>query len=533
MPAQKIRAFIQCFKKLASTRTATIFLFCTVIVFVPIKSAHAQSINEAVSHIISPDSSIEMLGSFDGPEIESFIIAGEERNAGSHQLAPAEMAQASAVLATSTEISIVYNTSDCRGTTTAWPSNAATALEQAAEVWEGLINSTVEIVVVACWRTDLNNTVIGSASTRTYDGGFFNAPVGNTFYPNALANAIIGDDPFPSIPEVRANFNANLNWYFDPNGVPAANQYDLTTVAIRNLAHGLGFSGTAYVANNMGYWGFPAFSRPMIFDHFTEDGAGQSITNYSYGSEALGNALQGGAGGLFFNGPNTLAANGGNPAPLNAPSIWDNNASHDFLDDSFDGTADDLMTHTLSPGQFFRTLGPVTVGILADIGWPQPSRVNMTESLGSFSYDPIPEPDAQLGTLSITFNFQYVGTSPLSAVKVLVTTSNQAKLKDSYPTVQKTFIGDGGVGTLMHVPNDNLPDANNTPAAFNGGETLAIPFNILINSAPWGLNFELYASNDSLTRAASLEPLLRFSLDSSMIDVDYVQPQIYLPFFGQ
>lgn len=461
------------------------------------------------------------------PEVEVFVMAGTSPAAVSRPVTAAGLTGAPNATAT---ITIEYNAQDCLGTLDTWPVAAQAALARAAEIWETLVNSNVEIVIAACWRTDLDADVLGSASTRFFQAIVNNSPTAGNFYPDALANAIGGFDILPDRPDMRANFNSTKNWHFDPDTAPAADEFDLTTVALREIAHGLGFLGTGYVQDSLGYWGFEAIRTPLIFDRFTEDGTGTPITDRNNGTDVLRQALEGELGGLFFNGPHTVAANGGIPAALNAPSPWDPNASQDFLAASFDGTANDLMTHTLNTGEAFRQPGPVTLGILADIGWPQDVRNHMTDALGNFSYDPTPVPNGQLGTLIINLGFTYNNPLPLSAVKFLVTTASNARLADAYPENEKTFFDTGGVNTLQNVPNSLLPGGTET---FTQTETLTVPFNVLINEAPWAINFEMYASSDPLNRSRGGESLLRFSLDSSMFDIRYIRSRLYLPLVGQ
>jgi len=213
---------------------------------------------------------------------------------------------------------------------------------------EQLINSNQAIVVDACWRSDLAPDILGSARATDFRQNFTNAPIANTGYPMALANALASSDLNGSISEITVNFNSTFSWYFGVDANTPASQYDFASVVLHEVGHGLGFAGLGRVdtGNNacgtstIGDGCIAPSGTPQAYDRFTEDGNGTRLLNYGNPSAALGNALTGNAGGVFFDGANASAANGAR-VPLYTPRVWEQGSSYSHDDDLLIGTPGD------------------------------------------------------------------------------------------------------------------------------------------------------------------------------------------------
>jgi uncharacterized repeat protein (TIGR01451 family) len=251
-----------------------------------------------------------------------------------------------------------------------WTPQAQAAFQHAVDIWASIIQSSVPIMIEAEW-TALPSGVLGGAGPADYARNFPAAPQSNTWYPIALANALAGSDLSPSYPDVDAVFNSNFSdWYFGTDGNPPSGRYDFTSVVLHEIGHGLGFSGTADVSGNLGSWG-SGTSSPDIFDRFPENAVGQTLFDFPNYSAALADQLTGGGGGLFFDGPNAVAGNGGAPPKLYAPYPWENGSSYAHLDENtFDNTPHALMTPSIGSGEALHNPGAVTLGIFQDLGWP-------------------------------------------------------------------------------------------------------------------------------------------------------------------
>ena len=55
-----------------------------------------------------------------------------------------------------------------------------------------------------------------------------------------MANKLSGIDLAPNDDDIVANFNSSFNWYLGTDG-NAGMQFDLMTVVLHELGHGLGF----------------------------------------------------------------------------------------------------------------------------------------------------------------------------------------------------------------------------------------------------------------------------------------------------
>ena len=134
----------------------------------------------------------------------------------------------------------------------------------------------------------------------------------------------------------------------------------------------MGFAGSMVVLNNgQGLWGLGS-GIPFSYDRLAEDGSNRSLLNegtYPNPSVQLANALQ--SNNVNFVGSEAMTANGSADVPLYAPATWVQGTSYSHLDSSYGATSDALMIGFLSRGVAIQSLGPVTQGLMQDIGWNQ------------------------------------------------------------------------------------------------------------------------------------------------------------------
>ena len=249
---------------------------------------------------------------------------------------------------------------------TGFPAAAERAFAAAVETWSCRIASDVPIRIEASW-TDLAGSTLGSAGpflVRNFDG----APVRNTWYAAALADAIAGES-LDGGPDIQAEFNRTFgNWHFDPGTVPAPDEYDLYTVVLHELAHGLGFIGGVRVENGVGVvGGEDAPDGPFIYDRFTRDASGTPLLALPAPSTVLADVLR---SSVTFGGAAAVQTLGG-AAPLYAPDRWQEGASYSHLEESAfaTGTPDGLMTPFIGRGETVDVPGGAVCAVLADMGW--------------------------------------------------------------------------------------------------------------------------------------------------------------------
>ena len=254
---------------------------------------------------------------------------------------------------------------------------AKTAFQAAVDVWSVMLTSRVTIRVTAHW-TPLAPGVLGSAGPETFLRDFSAAPVAATWYPVALANTLQGSDLSPGNPHITANFNSNFaNWYLGTDGLTPPDRFDLMSVVLHELGHGLGFVGSMNMSNNgAGSWGLGT-GFPIIYDRFTENLQGQQLLDtalFPNPSAALAGQLQ--SNQLLFDGPHTRARNGTSPVRIYAPITWQQGSSFSHLNEvTFpSGNANSLMTPQIGMGEAIHAPGPIGLGVLHDLGW-QPNMV--------------------------------------------------------------------------------------------------------------------------------------------------------------
>jgi hypothetical protein len=125
--------------------------------------------------------------------------------------------------------------------------------QQAAAIWGALLPSAVPIhvstsmVALPCMA---NSGTLAVTGPTTAHRDFPAAPLANTWYPQALANAIAGTDLDPADPDIETQFNSALGgagcltgttFYLGLDGHPSPVQIDMLTVVLHELSHGLGF----------------------------------------------------------------------------------------------------------------------------------------------------------------------------------------------------------------------------------------------------------------------------------------------------
>jgi hypothetical protein len=260
------------------------------------------------------------------------------------------------------------------------PAEAITALEYATDLWGDWITSTVPIDVSVCWTSVLNcsGDALACGGPTGYYANFPGAPLIHVQYPAALANALSGADLDPTRVDIMVSFQSGVGWSFS-TGERAAGE-DFVSVALHELAHGLGFIGNMYVDYSVGFCGDGAYGYlypcPTPYDWFVVDSGGTPLLSYrTPDPRDLGALLKSDAN---FGGPNTVAAGAGS-ARLYTPAAWIHGTSLSHLDQNTYQTGEnELMTPSYSG--VTRHPGPVTLAILQDLGWIRVDAPNVTAS---------------------------------------------------------------------------------------------------------------------------------------------------------
>ena len=239
-----------------------------------------------------------------------------------------------------------------------WSQEARAALESTATILGSYFVLTSPVTVTYTVNGELSplSGTLASASSDMISSrpGFFPTVV--------QAKIISGVDANGAAPDGEITWNFGSPWAFGPTVVNG--QYDFQSVAMHELMHTLGFlSNISEPGTNTGT-GWTAFDGFLV----TADGTALIGEDYVWIS-AHDTNLTGGNGGVFFGGPNAVAAHGG-PVPVYTPNPWQGGSSMSHLNDqSFYGRNEQLMNARVSMGPGIRTLSTLETAILTDLGY--------------------------------------------------------------------------------------------------------------------------------------------------------------------
>ncbi|HEX7069819.1 MAG TPA: T9SS type A sorting domain-containing protein [Rhodothermales bacterium] len=293
---------------------------------------------------------------------------------------PPIRAAAGKTLAPTVDINVTYS---------GFSTQARQAFEYAVSLWEAHLMSPVTVQVEATFEP-LEEDVLGSAGPRL-TANFSASAFDDTWYPTAIADALVGQNVDTGSADIIASFNSEFDsWYFGTDGQTPTGQYDFVSVVLHELGHGLGFTGSFDVEDGdsdedecntdeigAGCWGLSTSTGrqrfPLIYDRFVEDAQERPLIDtgvYPNPSRALGDVLQSGA--VFFDGVTARSVHEDIPVDLYAPVSFERGSSFSHLDEQTfrPGTPNSLMTPFLAASEAIHSPGAVTCAILKDLGWP-------------------------------------------------------------------------------------------------------------------------------------------------------------------
>lgn len=260
------------------------------------------------------------------------------------------------------------------------------AMEYTASIWEQHLSSPVQIKVNV-----LLFPVSGAFLGFTFPNGrrnFAGAPLADTWYPSCLANAMTGMELNPGESDMDIVMAADVNWYFGTDGNPGSQQFDFVSVLLHEIGHGLGFVSLSDSYGGEGSFGLIDFAQfepfvptfpipamdgtPGAYDRLLVNGGEQVLTDttlFPNPSPMLHATFTG--NNVFFSGEESIIANNGQDVKIFAPSVFAFGTSISHLDEgSFpNSTGNSLMTPYINKGEAEHHPGPITLGVLRDIGW--------------------------------------------------------------------------------------------------------------------------------------------------------------------
>ncbi len=231
-----------------------------------------------------------------------------------------------------------------------------------------------------------NTTIDLAISSTGLSGGTL--ATANSFYPNSPSTGFLrtlvqekilhpaGGDPNLSQPDASLAFNFAYSWGYSDS--VSGSSYDFKYVTMHELVHTLGFGSFISASGQGGYLRTPGLADVWtVFDQFLADSAAGThkliTADFTFDSTAAQLTQN---PGVFFVGPNALAANAGKGIPIYSPAAFAAGSSMSHTDDStYTGVDRLLMNATVNTGQQTRTLSSYETAILTDLGYamvPEP-----------------------------------------------------------------------------------------------------------------------------------------------------------------
>ncbi len=253
------------------------------------------------------------------------------------------------------------------------PAEYQPALQAAADIWAANYPSAVPINIDAKWVRLGTSGILASATPVKFFNSFAGAPDRNIWYPSALANALAGKDLDPANPEISIRVNSTVAsiFYLGTDGNCPSGEYDLESIILHEMGHGLGF------LSNSGYdpfYKYGTIDQPTPFDAYAQLPDGRRLMDIPSPSLELGTAI---TRPLVWSGLNGIKANNGIKPALYTPAIYENGSSVSHLDETtFSGSgANALMTPNLAAGEVFHDPGSLLLAMLQDMREKPPAGV--------------------------------------------------------------------------------------------------------------------------------------------------------------
>jgi hypothetical protein len=236
-------------------------------------------------------------------------------------------------------------------------------VQAAVDVWAENFESKVPINIEATWGRSSSFSVLGSARPGSYFANFVGAPDPSLWYPSALANALAGKDLDRDNPEIIITVNSLASWYRGGGVGPSKSEYDLQSVMLHEIAHGLGFLSTDSYDE---FFGYGSIDQPTPYDAYAQTGDGRRLSDLPSPSLELGEAL---TSKLVWSGANGVAANGGVKPILYSPKKYEDGSSISHLDEAtFDNAGKNaVMSPNLAAGEVFHEPGPLLLAMMQDL----------------------------------------------------------------------------------------------------------------------------------------------------------------------
>jgi hypothetical protein len=316
------------------------------------------------------------------------------------------------------------------------------AMQYAANLWGAKLNSTVQIRVGASFQPlscNSSSAVLGQAGAASVHRDFAGAPVANTWYPAALANALAGTDLNTSANDITATFNSTIGttcafpsvFYYGYDANPPAGELDFVSIILHELGHGLGFATFVTLST-----GAKLNSADDAFMRWLEDAStGEQYPNMT-DAERVSASID--TGNLHWTGAIASAASGsltGGVGPsghvhMYAPNPQQPGSSVSHFDTAV--TPNELMEPSYTGPNHDVTL---TLAALRDVGWNSGAATPTPTKTPTPTLTPTPTKTA---TPTKTGTPTKTATPTLTATPTVTATATKTATPTATPTITPT-----------------------------------------------------------------------------------------------
>jgi len=239
-----------------------------------------------------------------------------------------------------------------------WSPARRAALNEAAEALTPyfLVTAPVTLSYAVTGTADPENDVLASAGSGLVG---FGVPA---FCQTVVQYKMIsGIDANGAAADGVLNWNWGYSWALGDS--VGSTEFDFRAIVFHELLHSFGFTSVVgEPGTNTGtYW--------AVYDGYIVDASGNPVITKDFTWDTAFDAnVTGANGGLYFGGPNAVAAYG-KPVPVYTPVEFTNSAVAHLDDATFTGVDQQLMNAFSGTGPRLRVLSPIELGILKDIGY--------------------------------------------------------------------------------------------------------------------------------------------------------------------
>lgn len=295
------------------------------------------------------------------------------------------------------------------------------AFQAAADYWERVLQSTVEILVDA----ELNSLscsptsgTLGSAGANNFTRDFAGTPRAGTWFAIAEVNSIIAVDADPVNADIDAQFNSDIGtagcltglaWDYQIGVTAPPGTISFYETVLHEIGHGLGF---LTLVDSTGFK--PAGFDDIYMTFLRDESAGlnwPTMTNAQRAASAIDDSDLTWTGALAVAEAAALTAGrhaSGNPQMF-APNPYDGGSSVSHWDTALEiGVNDELMEPSATANPIFDSH---TIAAFYDMHWGDPCRVTKTLVANQWAQISLPcEPPAGANTVADILGDDMTGT---------------------------------------------------------------------------------------------------------------------------